>query len=145
MSSCAVESKSHHESRSPVVLLAEDDPAMRRLLWLSLMKDGFQVIDTSDGAELSEWIRRLIVRAHDRWCVDLVIADQRMPSKTGLEVLAQLRHLDWSTPFILITAFGDKATHTEAARLGASIVLDKPFDLAVLRTAVREFTTHGVS
>jgi DNA-binding response OmpR family regulator len=133
------------ELRSPVVLLAEDDASLRRLLWLALMKDGFQVIDASDGAELAGWIRRLIVSSHDRRSVDLIIADQRMPSSTGLEVLARLRHIDWETPFILITAFGDRKTHAEAARLGASIVLDKPFDLDVFRAAALQFTTHGES
>jgi DNA-binding response OmpR family regulator len=150
MTTYPVEAETHRDShskqsRSPIVLLAEDDASMRRLLWLALMKDGFQVIDACDGAELAEWIRRLIASTHDRRCVDLIIADQRMTSSTGLEVLAWLRHIDWSTPFILITAFGDRRTHAEAARLGASVVLDKPFDLDVLRAAALQFTTHGES
>lgn len=130
-------------ARSPVVLIAEDDPLMRRLLSLALQRDGFRVVDASDGAELATWIRRLIVRDHDQRCVDLIIADQRMPSATGLEVLARLRHVDWSTPFILITAFGDAATHGDAERLGAACVLDKPFDLDVLRAAALQYALPG--
>jgi DNA-binding NtrC family response regulator len=43
--------------------------------------------------------------------------------------LAGLRDLDVRIPFILITAFGDADTHDEAQRLGATAVLDKPFDM----------------
>jgi len=132
-----------HSTRSPVVLCAEDDPLMRRLLVMALQRDGFRVVDASDGAELDKWIRRLIVRGHDHRCVDLIIADQRMPSATGLEILGRLRHVDWSTPFILISAFADAATHAEAERLGASCVLDKPFDLDVIRAAALQYALPG--
>lgn len=63
-----------------------------------------------------------------------------MPGKSGLEVLAGLRQSDWSTPVILITAFGDEWTHAEAQRLGATSI-DKPFDLHDLRLLAREATT----
>ena len=48
---------------------------------------------------------------------------------TGLEVLARLCAAPGGPPVILVTAFGDRATHAEAARLGAVAVLDKPFEL----------------
>jgi len=38
---------------------------------------------------------------------------------------------------IVITAFADETAHLEARRLGAALVLDKPFDLATLREAAR--------
>ncbi len=126
-------------SRSSIVLVAEDDPAMRRLLSLALVRDGFRVVDALNGSELDGWIDRLIHRDQDHRCVDLIIADQRMPSATGLEVLSRLRRVDWSTPFILITAFGDDETHAEAARLGASCVLDKPFDFGTLRSVALRY------
>ncbi len=110
---------------------------MRRLLVLSLWRDGFRVISACDGGELERWIGRLILGTANDRCVDLIIADQRMPIYTGLEVLARLRHVDWSTPFVLITAFADTATLHEAKRLGATCVLDKPLDLDVLRAVVR--------
>jgi DNA-binding response OmpR family regulator len=132
-----------YATRSPVVLVAEDDPSMRRLLTIALARDGFSVLDASNGSELDKWISRLIQRNNDHRCVDLIIADQRMPAATGLEVLAHLRHADWSTPFILITAFGDTATHAEAERLGASCVLDKPFDLNELVAAALQFAMPG--
>jgi DNA-binding response OmpR family regulator len=125
--------------RSSIVLVAEDDALMRSLLTRALVLDGFRVVDASDGAELDAWIRRLVVCDSDHRCVDLIIADQRMPEATGLEVLSHLRRVDWSTPFILITAFGDTNTHAEAARLGASCVLDKPFDFTTLRAVALKY------
>ena len=59
-----------------------------------------------------------------------------MPGCSGLDLLACLRHFDWNTPVILITAFGNAETHDQARRLGAFAVFDKPFDLADLETAV---------
>ncbi len=131
------------ETRSPVVLVAEDDPLLRHLLTISLETDRFRVIDASDGFELEAWVRRLIISARDQRCVDLIIADQRMPSLTGLEVLAHLRAVDWSMPFILITAFADEVTRAEARRLGASCVIDKPFDLDVIRAAALQYAPPG--
>ena len=125
--------------RASIVLVAEDDPLMRRLLTVALMRVGFTVVDVSDGAELDRWIHRLVVRDHDHRCVDLIIADQRMPSATGLDVLSHLRTVDQQTPFILITAFGDRGTHEEATRLGASCVLDKPFDFDTLRAVALQY------
>lgn len=120
------------------VLLAEDDDAMRDLLACRLRRDGFEVLEARDGSELST----LIEAAHDARAmtrapiVDLVISDARMPFASGLDALEGLRRSDGSTPFILITAFGDTHTHSEAYRLGASAIFDKPFDVDDLCTAV---------
>jgi DNA-binding response OmpR family regulator len=123
---------------SPVVLVGDDDPLLRRLIVLGLASDGFRVLDAEDGGELERWIRRMVVRGTDTSCIDLVIADQRMPTATGLEVLAYLRAIDWATPFILITGLDDVAIRSEAHRLGASRVLDKPFDMGALRAMARQ-------
>ena len=121
--------------RTPLVLLAEDDARMRRLLAAALRLDGFEVVEAKDGAELLEGIGNLILHPRDGRVVDLVITDVRMPFTTGLDVVAGLRRAEWITPVIVITAFGDEATHAEAQRLGAVAVFDKPFDVNELRIA----------
>ena len=124
-------------SRAIRVLLAEDDPAMRQLVSERLRRDGFDVVEAKDGTQLSQLMRTILLRAaRDDQAVDLVISDVRMPGKTGLDALAELRREDGSTPFILITAFGDQDLHDEAHRLGATAVFDKPFELDELCTAV---------
>ena len=73
---------------------------------------------------------------------DVVVTDIRMPGISGIEMLAYLRNCREPTPVILITAFGDEELHGEAARWGASAVLDKPFELDDLRRAVQGVAPH---
>lgn len=119
------------------ILLAEDDGAMRELIASALRDEGFDVVEARDGMELLDEIEASIRRVRrDRFA--LVITDVRMPDFSGLDVLAALHCARWRTPVIVITAFGSAETHDEARELGALRVLDKPFDLDVLRAAVHE-------
>ncbi len=119
----------------PCVLLAEDDPELLSLLASVLEGEGYEVVRLSDGASLdaalwdSEW-STLPPMA-------LVVSDIRMPVCSGLEVLEELRRAGRVQPTILITAFGDRATHERARELGAVAVLDKPFELEALVDLVR--------
>jgi DNA-binding response OmpR family regulator len=108
---------------------------MREMVASALREDGYEVIEARDGWQLLQYLATH-ARAVDDNPIDLVISDIRMPGKTGLDILAGLRWADPSTPFILITGFGDMQTHMEARRLGASAVFDKPFDLEHLRSVV---------
>jgi DNA-binding response OmpR family regulator len=120
----------------PRVLLAEDDQEMRTLLVSTLRRDGYEVLEAQDGKELLGLITDQILEAKGRPGIDLIVSDIRMPGLSGMNILAGLRKVDWATPVLLITAFGDKETHTEAKRMGAVAVFDKPFDLDDFRTAV---------
>ena len=120
------------------ILLAEDDAEMRRLLYDELRAKGHAVSSTCDGTEVLEALSG--VSKVQVVAPDVIIMDVRMPGYSGLHVLAALRAAHWSTPVILITAFGDRRVHEEGARLGANIVLDKPFDIDVLLTALRDLS-----
>jgi DNA-binding response OmpR family regulator len=125
-----------------VVLLAEDDQAFRELLASVLVEDGYEVVEAADGVSLLAKIESILTArdtAPERF---LVVADVRMPGLSGLDVLAILRCANWRTPVILITAFGDDATHAEGRELGAAAVFDKPFDIHALRAAVAEAIRH---
>jgi CheY-like chemotaxis protein len=115
------------------VLLVEDHVEMRRLLASVLRADGHQVLEASDGLKA---LGPLLGRRGEPE-IDLVISDVRMPGCTGLELLAFLRLERPATPVVLITAFGDRDTHAEARRLGATAILDKPFDVRAFRHLVR--------
>lgn len=120
------------------ILLAEDDAALRVLLEMSLRAEGYEVIPAVDGLELSALIAAFPV-------VDLVIADVRMPGRSGLDVLSRFRSHDLTTPFVLITSFGSEELHAEARRLGATAVFDKPFDLDELRLVARRLAPLGAT
>jgi DNA-binding response OmpR family regulator len=118
------------------VFLAEDDAEMRQMIASALRRDGHIVLEARDGPGL------LLELGHAYWgdlpdsTPTVVVSDLRMPGRDGLAILRGLRQYDWCPPFILITGFGDRSIHEEAARLGAHAVFDKPFDLDQLRAAV---------
>lgn len=105
----------------PHILLADDDEALRELLDFALTRAGYLVTCCTNGMDLFD-------RLEEGDPFDLVITDLRMPALTGMEVLEH-QHLKQSdTPFIFMTAFGDRQTHDQAQQLGAQTI-DKPFDL----------------
>ena len=110
------------------ILLAEDQPDMRELLAHRLRSLGYEVIEAADGSEMMEELAEADP--------DLIISDLHMPKLSGLEVLARLRESNQTTPFILMSAFADKATHIEATRLGATFVYNKPLDVQHLVSTV---------
>ena len=118
------------------VALAENDNAMRQLVTASLSREGFTVVECSDGEELAAVIESQIGgRKHPT--IDVIVSDVQMPGRTGLECLRNMRQFNDKVPFIIITAFGDKTTYEDAFRSGATAVFDKPFDLEKLVTAIR--------
>lgn len=120
-------------ARPPRILIAEDDLALRGLLCEVLEDEGYDVVTAEDGWELLD-------RLGETWVgesYDLVLSDIRMPGCSGVEALEALRQRDWSTPVVLMTAFGAEETHAEVQRLGGTL-FDKPFDLDELIEAIRE-------
>ena len=122
--------------RASRVLVAEDDPEMRRLLGSTLRRDGYEVFEVENGVDLLDRLATEILHPHVPSTFDLVISDVRMPGVSGLEVLAGMRAADALTPFIIITAFGSPELHAQALAGGAVAVLDKPFEIDDLRTTV---------
>jgi two-component system, response regulator, stage 0 sporulation protein F len=122
-------------SRAPRILVADDQSEMRTLIRKMLVRRGYEVLEAADGPDLVRVLVDGLTEDESR-APDLIITDVRMPGFTGLEVLARLRRERWTTPVILITAFGDAQLHREALRLGATCVLNKPFDMDELKGAV---------
>ena len=121
---------------APRVLLAEDDLEMRRFLASALRLYGYDVTEAASGVEVLERIGPYLYDGME-FAFDLIVSDIRMPGADGLEILSGLRMCSGAPPVILITAFGDRRTHTDAERLGAIDILDKPFDIADLRAVLQ--------
>ena len=117
------------------VIVAEDDPEMRRLVVEALRKDGHQVTEATDGGRLLVHIAEAFDRDPSLSLVDVIVSDVRMPICTGLELLERLADARWRVPMILMTAFGDEDTRRRAERVGA-LLFDKPLSLDALRAAV---------
>jgi DNA-binding response OmpR family regulator len=116
----------------PRILLAEDDPTMRELLAAVLLHEGYRVVEVTDGRALLA----ILGEDDDRRRFDLVVTDDWMPGRRGIDVLARLHASRQGLRVILITAFADEILRAEAVALGACAVLDKPFDLDDFRAIV---------
>ncbi|MBI3367874.1 MAG: sigma-54-dependent Fis family transcriptional regulator [Burkholderiales bacterium] len=110
------------------IVVADDEPKMRRLLEMALQKLGHQVAVAGNGREAAD-----LVQAGG---VDLVITDLRMPEMDGLALLDHLRRQEFETPVIVITAHGTIETAVQAMKQGAADYLLRPFDLETLELAV---------
>ena len=121
---------------APRILLADDEETFRRSTARLFEQEGY----CCDCAVDSDEANRLLTREHD-----VLVSDIRMPGYTGMDVLVGLRRALGSTPVILITAFGDEATHELARSMGAVAVLDKPFDVDALTAAVSNALAHSLS
>jgi CheY-like chemotaxis protein len=115
------------------VLVAEDDPEMRRVLVETFRAEGYEVYDVGDGAALLIELARNHRFHYDT--VDVVVADVRMPLCSGLQALETIRSVRPHLPFVLLTAFGDKEMHARATALGAEL-LDKPVSMKRVASAV---------
>lgn len=115
-----------------LVLVADDDPEMRRLVSTLLRMSGHRVIEAADGTQVLNRIESAMEHAP----IDVIVSDVDMPGLSGLDLLAALRCARWSTPVVLLTALGDPDVRAEARELGAAAILAKPFQPDALRTAV---------
>jgi two-component system response regulator AtoC len=110
------------------ILVADDEPKMRRVLEMMLQRMGHRVLVAADGREA--------LAVFSTSPVDLVIADMRMPEVNGLELLAALREQGSDVPVIVITAHGTIETAVAAMKRGAFDYVLRPFDIDVLEVAV---------
>ncbi|WP_047459176.1 sigma-54 dependent transcriptional regulator [Rhizobium rhizogenes] len=103
----------------PVILLIEDDAALRRSLaqWLSLNE--LAVIQAPDANDALK-----VLRSEK---VDVVISDVRMPGMSGLELLAIIRKTWPELPVIILSGHGDVPMAVAAIQAGAFNFLTKPY------------------
>ncbi len=106
----------------PVILVVDDEPAIRVALERLLDGRGYDVESAASGQQAIEHL--------DRSAFDLVITDLTLKPLTGMDVLAHARKLpaDARPPVIMITAYGSERAAVEAMKLGAVDYLPKPFD-----------------
>ena len=112
------------------LLVVDDDVAMRELLASLFRGQGYPVREAATADEALE-------QARDRE-FDAVLSDIKMPGKSGIEMVGELRRIRPDTPVVLMTAFGSIDSAVEAMRAGAFDYITKPFEPeAVLLTVER--------
>ncbi len=112
------------------VLVVDDEASIRDLLLKTLALADYDVDLAPDGRVALERMRL--------FSYDLLITDLNMPDMDGLAVIREARRLHENLPVIIITGFSTEASAIEAANLGVSGYLTKPFKVPkVLSVAAR--------
>ncbi|HSO37979.1 MAG TPA: response regulator [Labilithrix sp.] len=112
------------------VLVVEDDDEMRSALVLALSSDA-AVFEACNGA-----VAERMLLEHDASPFDVLVTDVRMPGRSGLDLLHNLRARGSTMPVILMSGFADGgAIHDQIAPQRA-LLFSKPFDVDDLRTAI---------
>jgi len=112
------------------VYIVDDDLAMRDSLALMLGLLGYRTA-SFESAEA------FLAAYRDAWA-GCVVADLKLPGKSGLELQAELHARGSSLPFVIITGHGDVPSARSAFLLDAVDFLEKPFDESALRAAIEK-------
>jgi len=110
------------------LLVVDDEPDLRTLYELTLLREGYD-IETASSVE--EALQHLQDRSFS-----LVITDMRLPDGTGLDLLGRLEESGRAEKAIVITAYGSAENAVEALKAGAYDYLTKPVDLKQFRAVV---------
>ncbi|GAC1633123.1 MAG: sigma-54 dependent transcriptional regulator [Ktedonobacteraceae bacterium] len=123
---------------SLAILIIDDEPHLPHQFARYLRKRGYEVYTAADGEAGLEELQK--------YTIDLILLDVRLPKLGGLEVLARARKLEPELPVVMLTAYGDVQTAVDAMKLGASDYLLKGFDLEELLLVVqRALETSAMS
>jgi two-component system response regulator FixJ len=101
----------------PVVVIVDDDPAVRNSLAFLLQTEGFSVRSYASGAELLNEL------PFGR--TGCIVVDYKLPGMNGLDLVAELRRRELAAPAILITTHPSVAVRAQAAARGIPLV-EKP-------------------
>ena len=115
-------------STKPLVLVADDEPRITKLVSIALTEEGFRVVTASGGEDA-------LARAEEIR-PDIVLLDIVMPDLDGIEVMRQLRERR-PVPVILLTAKASTADKAKGLDLGADDYIAKPFHPDELAARVR--------
>lgn len=115
------------------ILIAEDDNALRRLLFDQLSGDGYEVVEAGNGKE-----------AYDLFLAerpDMAILDVMMPVMDGFSLLTKIRETS-EMPVIFLTARGEEIDKVSGLRMGADDYLVKPWGMNELLARVEVQKRH---
>jgi DNA-binding response OmpR family regulator len=104
------------------VLVVDDDPDIRELLFTALEDEGFEVVPAGNGQEALAIIKT--------FRPDVIVLDLMMPVMDGWQFARELRARKEDIPLVLLSAARDLRVHAKA--LSAADIIEKPFDLSEL-------------
>lgn len=112
------------------ILIIDDEPVIRDLLFDVLTRKGYQVDTAEDGFQ---GLEKAEAKKYD-----VVFTDIRMPGMNGVEVYKRLKVISPESRVIVMTGYGLEKMIQEALNLGAFADVRKPFDLKLIYTLVEQ-------
>lgn len=117
------------------ILIVDDEDAQRSILKGYLEKKGYKIYSASSGTEGIKTVQNNLI--------DIVLSDLKMPDKTGLEVLEEVKKINPEISFVILTAYGTIEDAVKAMRLGAFDYISKPVDLDELDLMIERIIEHN--
>ncbi len=114
--------------KKPRALVVDDEPDIRELLEITLMRMG---IDSDSAADLAEARTRL-----EQGAFDVCLTDMRLPDGSGIDLVRHIQRHHPRLPVAVITAHGNMESAVEALKAGAFDFVSKPVDLELLRRLI---------
>jgi two-component system response regulator (stage 0 sporulation protein F) len=111
------------------ILVADDDPIIRKLLFEVLTSDGHQLTVTKNGLEA--------LKEAQKQPFELIFLDAHMPIMNGLETLISIRNQYPEMAVAMMDSYPDQLVN-QAKREGALTCIHKPFDLKEIRELIQE-------
>ncbi|MCR6478042.1 sigma-54 dependent transcriptional regulator [Variovorax sp. ZS18.2.2] len=114
--------------RPAQILVIDDEPDLRTLYELTLLREGYRV--EAAGSVSEAWQHLEAAR------FDAVITDMRLPDGQGMEIIHRIQKNQRSERCVVMTAYGSAENAVEALKAGAFDYLTKPVDLKQFRAVV---------
>ena len=131
------------EGHRPIVLVVDDNPAIRDMVSWALELDGYEPAEAAEGNEALAWMDNA---AREGRYPDVILLDLAMPVMDGSAFLERLR-AQWGTahPFPSIVVITAVITGSDAVTLGVDHVIVKPFHVRYLLDVIRKLTAHSMA
>ena len=120
----------------PQVLLVDDERRLREVVTLFL-SEAYDVRQAATGAEAISILHREPVAA--------VVLDYRLPDRSGLDLLMEIRSARPRLPVVMMTGYGSEALCASALRLGVRDYFPKPVNIGDLLDSVRRLVSEASS
>jgi len=121
------------DNKNITILIADDEPTNRLVAKLALSKEGYNLIEATNGEEA--------VKLANEHHPDVILMDAVMPKMDGFKAIKKIKeNLELENiPILMITALDSKEDKVKAFNSGANDYLNKPFDMQELILRVRSF------
>ena len=122
----------HIDKKNKLILIVDDEPAVRRTVKAALESAGYECIESESGSAALDWL--------EENKADVIVTDFDMPGMGGLKLLERLtgRAGEKAPPVILLTGSVEDKDRVKVREIGAYAVLEKPCNFRELVNTVGE-------